>query len=89
MPAIHLLIKGKVQGVYFRVSAVKKAKSLGITGWVKNTDDGAVDIIANGNAEALEQLKDWCYIGPPAAVVNEVKVTDVDELYCSSFTIKN
>lgn len=88
MPAIHLLIKGKVQGVYFRYSTLKKAKSLGITGWVKNTDDGAVEIIANGNAAALQQLKAWCYVGPPAAVVYEVVVTDLDEQYTDSFTIK-
>ncbi len=88
MPAIHLVIKGKVQGVYFRASAMKKARILSITGWVKNMDDGAVEIIANGDAEALEQLKDWCYTGPPASVVHEIKITDIGEQSFSSFIIK-
>ncbi|MES2881852.1 MAG: acylphosphatase [Bacteroidota bacterium] len=89
MPAIHLLVKGKVQGVYFRAFILKKGISLGITGWVQNTDDGAVEIIANGNEVSLEQLKAWCYVGPPAAVVYEVISTDVDEHYANSFVIKN
>lgn len=89
MPAIHLLIKGKVQGVYFRASAKEKAKTLGVTGWVKNNRDGAVEMLAVATEHALEQLVCWCHLGPSAAVVQEVIITNVDEAIFNSFLIKN
>ena len=89
MPAIHLLIKGKVQGVYYRASAKEKAKSLGITGWVKNTPEGFVEIMANGRQEVLEQMVTWCNVGPSAAIVLEVIVTKMGEQNFNAFLIKN
>ena len=72
MPTIHLLIQGKVQGVFYRASAREKALSLGLTGWVKNTREGDVEIMASGETESLEKFTQWCRQGPPQAKVTNV-----------------
>lgn len=68
--ALHILVEGKVQGVYYRASTAKKAQSLGLTGWVRNLADGRVEIHAQGTAGALEQLVQWCQKGPVLAKVS-------------------
>ncbi len=71
---IHLRIEGIVQGVFYRQSTVKKALEIGgISGWVRNRTDGSVEILAKGEELALEQLKNWCFIGSPASTVNSVE----------------
>ena len=76
MPTVHLLVKGKVQGVFYRATAKDVADELQITGWVRNTDEGHVEIIATGTTEQLEKFINWCKIGPPRSVVTEV-ITDM------------
>ena len=71
--ALHIWVTGKVQGVYFRGSTAKKANKLALSGWVKNLDDGRVEILAQGTAESLKALLDWCGHGPVLAKVDEVK----------------
>lgn len=71
---IHLTVKGKVQGVFYRVSAKKAADRLGITGWVKNTASGDVEIMASGEKGALQEYIDWCKQGPSGARVREVVI---------------
>jgi acylphosphatase len=88
MPTVHLLIKGKVQGVFYRQSAKEKANATGVTGWVRNTDDGNVEIIATGNDKALQAFIDWCHIGPLSAVVSEVNVTPVADEQFESFEVR-
>jgi acylphosphatase len=78
MKTVHLLIKGKVQGVFYRVSAQEKAEELGITGWVKNTKEGNVEAVASGNDVKVEAFVQWCAKGPSRAVVDEVIVTEKD-----------
>ena len=56
MPAVHMIAKGRVQGVGFRASAQQKAAELGIRGWVKNQPDGDVEIEAEGQEKALKQF---------------------------------
>ncbi|MFH1874235.1 MAG: acylphosphatase [Pseudomonadota bacterium] len=73
MQQIQIKISGLVQGVFFRMHTQKKAKSLGLTGAVKNTDDGGVEVIAEGEKTALEQLIAWCRQGPPSARVDKVE----------------
>jgi acylphosphatase len=69
--AIKVQVEGKVQGVYFRASTAKKATSLGLLGWVRNLENGRVELLAQGTPEALEQLLLWCQKGPVLArVVN-------------------
>lgn len=67
-------IVGKVQGVWYRASAEKEARALGLSGWVRNTADGAVEAVAEGPRSALEAFLAWCRQGPPAARVDEVEV---------------
>jgi acylphosphatase len=71
---MRLRIRGRVQGVGYRFSAVDEARRLGLRGWVRNTPDGAVELVAEGSEAQLRQLAAWCRSGPPGA-----RVTDVDE----------
>jgi acylphosphatase len=71
----HLLIDGRVQGVYYRESARQAATALGVTGWARNLPDGRVEAMAEGPREAVERLIAWCHQGPPAAHVTGVDVT--------------
>ena len=71
---LHLLISGDVTGVGFRLSAVYIARDLGLTGWVRNTPAGGVEIIAEGPEEKLENFVTWAHKGPPIARVDRVKV---------------
>ena len=74
--AKHILVKGKVQGVFFRKNTKTKADELNITGWVKNTDDGHVEIIAQATENALQQFIEWCKEGPSRANVSDVIIKD-------------
>ncbi|MBS3786719.1 acylphosphatase [Candidatus Bipolaricaulota bacterium] len=70
----HMEITGRVQGVGFRNSTRRKARQLGLTGWVKNLADGSVEVLAEGNKEDLEDLISWANSGPRLANVNKVEV---------------
>ena len=67
-------IFGQVQGVFFRHSAKREAERLGLTGWVRNNDDGSVEIRAEGPRDKLEEFIVWCKKGPPAAKVERVEI---------------
>ena len=69
---VHLTVEGKVQRVWYRDSTRTKAKELGIKGWVKNKADGCVEITAEGPEENIRKFVDWCYEGPPYAVVANI-----------------
>jgi acylphosphatase len=69
---VHMIIKGQVQGVFFRYSTMDEAKSLGVFGWVRNLRSGDVECVAEGEKDALEKLVDWCHHGPSHARVREV-----------------
>ncbi len=70
----HIVVSGKVQGVWYRASTEKVARALGVKGWVRNLPTGQVEILAQGEKTAIEQLIDWCHQGPPAAEVSKVEV---------------
>ena len=70
----HLLITGHVQGVWYRKSAVVQGLELGIKGWVRNLNDGSVEVVAEGEEEAIERFIDWCRRGPPNARVSGVLI---------------
>jgi acylphosphatase len=67
-------IEGRVQGVYFRASAVTEARRLSLTGWVMNCPDGTVEAVAEGLRSEIEALIAWCHQGPPGAIVREVYI---------------
>jgi acylphosphatase len=73
----HLAISGRVQGVGFRFYMERKARALGLTGWVRNRRDGSVESVVQGEPAAVEAMIAWARQGPPSAVVAEVRVTDV------------
>ncbi len=75
--AVHLVVVGRVQGVAFRVRAVAEANRLGLSGWVRNRMDGTVEAEAEGRPEAVDGFVTWCRRGPPAAKVQEVRVSRV------------
>ena len=87
MKTIRLIIKGKVQGVYFRTSAKKTADQLKISGWVKNLPDRDVEIKATSSDELLEKFIEWCKQGPPRAIVNEVVIEELQPESFSGFQI--
>lgn len=74
--AKHILVKGKVQGVFFRKNAKQLAAELNILGWIKNTDEGHVEILAQADKNAVEQFIQWCWQGPPRADVEKVETED-------------
>lgn len=74
MKRVHLLISGDVTGVGFRLSSILIARDLGLVGWVGNTPDSGVEIVAEGTKEKLENLVKWARRGPATARVEEVEV---------------
>jgi acylphosphatase len=75
--ARRAVVRGRVQGVFFRQATVERARRLGVTGWVRNTPEGTVEIHAEGEPDAVEELLDFARGGPPAAHVDRVDVRDV------------
>jgi acylphosphatase len=72
--AARIRVTGLVQGVFYRASTRDAAIRLGLSGWVRNASDGSVEVFAEGEAETVRKLVDWCRQGPPSAVVREVSV---------------
>lgn len=71
---IHVMISGRVQGVFFRAETRETGLGLGLSGWVRNTRDGRVEAVFEGATDAVEKMLKWCKQGPPAARVDDVKV---------------
>ncbi|HEX9207489.1 MAG TPA: acylphosphatase [Steroidobacteraceae bacterium] len=78
MIARRCFVSGRVQGVFYRASARQHAARLGVTGYARNLSDGRVEVLACGEAAAVEALCAWLRQGPPAASVTQVLVEDVD-----------
>lgn len=77
MPAKHVFVSGKVQGVYFRASTKKKAEEVGVSGWVQNLPDGRVEAVFVGDEEDVEAMLAFCQVGSKAARVEEMEVKDI------------
>ncbi|MEO5628211.1 MAG: acylphosphatase [Thermomonas sp.] len=78
MAAARFLICGRVQGVWFRASTREQALRLGLGGYANNLADGRVEVLAVGDANAIEQLANWLVRGPPLARVEAVERSDAD-----------
>ncbi len=88
-----LRVTGKVQGVSYRASARAEAEELGLTGWVRNTADGAVELLVGGEGPAVEALLRWCRSGPPHARVDsaearEAAAEELETLPSSGFEVR-
>ena len=69
---LQLMVRGRVQGVYFRASTQREARRLGLSGWVRNRPDGSIEILAEGEEVAIRELYGWAQKGPSAARVDRV-----------------
>jgi len=88
MSCRHYHVYGRVQGVVFRASTRETANALGLTGWVRNTEDGRVELVACGEPTRLAELEAWLHQGPPHAQVKDVAVTGVGEQAYGKFSIR-
>ena len=70
----HVRISGRVQGVFYRSTTRDRAEQLGLTGWVRNTSDGKVEAIFEGEETAIKDMIVWCHKGPRSADVSDVTV---------------
>ncbi len=83
-----VVVTGRVQGVSFRWSLRRVADRHGVSGWVRNRDDGAVEAHLEGDADAVETVEAWLHAGgPPAAEVAEVLVTPAEVTGVTGFSI--
>ncbi len=71
---LHVLIEGRVQGVFFRAATRDEARAWGLAGWVRNLPDGRVEALFEGERAALEKMLAWCRQGPPYAYVDHLEV---------------
>lgn len=74
-PAVHVQVSGTVQGVGYRAGCRRAAAAAGVTGWVRNLDDGRVEAVFAGPAADVEAMVEWCRSGPDGAAVESVEVT--------------
>lgn len=73
---VHLLISGRVQGVYFRQGMMETAEKNNVLGWVRNLPDNRLESILEGNDSNVDAVIEWAHFGPAGAVVDELKVTE-------------
>ena len=73
MAGARFHVSGVVQGVFFRASTQARARELGLTGWAKNLADGRVEVVAGGDAAAIDELERWLQRGPPGARVDAIE----------------
>lgn len=85
---IHFYVTGRVQGVFFRMRTKQHADLLGITGWVRNLNDGRVEGSASGDQKELEQFSAWLHEGPEYARVDGVDVEEREYQEFSDFRVK-
>ena len=71
---VHILVSGLVQGVFFRSETKVRAEEFGLFGWVRNLEDGRVEIVAEGEKEKLEKLISWAKKGPDSARVDNLEI---------------
>jgi acylphosphatase len=70
---IEIVVRGRVQGVYYRATAEREARHHGLTGWVKNRKDGSVEMVIEGEEDAVKDFLAWAQVGPSTARVDKVE----------------
>lgn len=81
---VHLFVKGRVQGVYFRQGMMETAEKNNVFGWVRNLPDTRVEAVLEGNDSNVDAVIEWAHFGPAGAVVDELKVSE--ENYVGEFS---
>jgi acylphosphatase len=85
---LNIKITGKVQGVYYRASAKRKADELGIKGFVRNQPNGSVYIEAEASNEVLQKFMEWCHQGPERAQVQQVETSEAPLQNFTEFEVR-
>ena len=80
-------IEGRVQGVFFRAETRRQAQLLGLDGWVRNIDDGSVEVLICGGEDPVRQMLEWLQAGPPMAEVEGVSLAQSDCPVLAGFNI--
>jgi acylphosphatase len=83
----HVIVRGQVQGVFFRAEMRDRAASLGLGGWVRNNPDGTVEAVFEGERERVESMVEWCRRGPRLARVEDADVTWEQPVGETRFTV--
>jgi acylphosphatase len=84
----RVVVRGDVQGVFFRDSTRERADAEGVAGWVRNREDGAVEAVFEGDADAVERLVDYCRRGPGRASVADAEVSDEEPRGAQGFEVR-
>ena len=84
----RVVVRGRVQGVFFRDSARRRAEAAGVAGWIANRPDGAVEAVFEGDDAAVDELVEFCSRGPSRAEVHSVEVTDEEPEGLSGFEVR-
>jgi len=86
--SVQVLVCGRVQGVGFRYSSYRQASHLRLGGWVRNLDDGRVEVFASGEKSQIEKFVQWLHHGPEQAAVEEISISWRDYTKIHSFLIR-
>ncbi|HEY3188867.1 MAG TPA: acylphosphatase [Solirubrobacteraceae bacterium] len=84
----RIVVRGRVQGVFFRDTTRRRAEALGVAGSARNRDDGAVEVVAEGSVEAVERLVEFLREGPRRAEVSGVDVSEEEPRGLSGFRVR-
>ena len=84
----HVVVHGRVQGVFLRDTVRRRARSLGVAGWIRNRADGTVEAVFEGEPEAVERLVEFCRSGPRGAVVDRIEVTEEEPEGLAAFGVR-
>jgi acylphosphatase len=84
----HVFVSGRVQGVSFRDATRSQAEQLGLSGWVRNNQDGQVEAVFEGDPDTVQQIIEWCKSGPSSADVEDVSVENEEPENLSGFKVR-
>jgi acylphosphatase len=84
----RVIVKGRVQGVFFRQGCQREAVAMGVAGWIHNNHDGTVEAALEGAPDAVERIVSWMRVGPSGAVVTGVRIIDEAVLGEQTFMIR-
>jgi acylphosphatase len=84
----RVVVRGQVQGVFFRDSCRRRAEEAGVAGSIRNRSDGAVEAVFEGADEAVDDVVRWCGSGPPSARVEAVEVTEEEPVGETGFSVR-
>ena len=84
----RVIVRGRVQGVFFRQSCQREAVAIGVAGWIHNNSDGTVEAALEGDPDAVERVVSWMRVGPSGAIVTGVKIIDEPLLGEHTFRIR-